>query len=105
MSAFVPSKRTMIGILIVPILLYASIIPCATRSQRTIPPKILTNIAFTLGSFKIKLNAISKRYASAVPPTSKKLAGSPPACLIKSIVAIANPAPFTIQPTLPSKST
>ena len=62
-------------------------------------------IAFTSGSFKINLKAASTLAASAVPPTSRKLAGEPPACLIKSIVAIANPAPLTIQPTLPSRST
>ena len=33
--------------------------------------------------------------ALAVPPTSKKLAGSPPAIADVSIVAIARPAPFT----------
>ena len=38
----------------------------------------------------------------APPPTSKKLAGSFPYNLIMSIVAIANPAPLTIQPILPS---
>jgi hypothetical protein len=40
--------------------------------------------------------------AFAVPPTSRKFAGSPPASLIISIVAIASPAPLTMQPTLPS---
>ena len=62
-------------------------------------------MALTAGSFKIILKAASTRDASAVPPTSRKFAGSPPACLIKSIVAIAKPAPLTIQPTFPSKST
>ena len=38
----------------------------------------------------------------APPPTSKKLAGSFPYNLIISMVAIANPAPLTIQPILPS---
>ena len=33
---------------------------------------------------------------------ARKLAGSPPLILIISIVAIARPAPLTIQPTLPS---
>ena len=79
--------------------------PLATRSHLTIPPKILTNIALTLGSLIIILNAVSTRSLSAVPPTSKKLAGLPPACFIKSIVAMAKPAPLTMQPTLPSKST
>ena len=43
---------------------------------------------------------------SGAPPTSRKFAGSPPASLITSdIVAMANPAPFTIQPMLPSSFT
>ena len=66
---------------------------------------MFTRIAFTFGSFNIILKAVSTLSLSAVPPTSKKFAGSPPACLIKSIVAIAIPAPLTIQPTFPSKST
>ena len=41
----------------------------------------------------------------APPPTSRKLAGSLPASLITSIVAIARPAPFTMQPMLPSNLT
>ena len=95
----------MIGILILPNLLKASITPAATRSQRTIPPNILIRIAFTFGSFKIILNPASTVCALAEPPTSKKLAGSPPLNLIISMVAMANPAPFTIQPTLPSNFT
>ena len=95
----------MIGILILPNLLKASITPAATRSQRTIPPKMLIKIAFTFGSFMIILKPASTVCAFAVPPTSKKLAGSPPLNLIISIVAIARPAPFTIQPTLPSSFT
>ena len=95
----------MIGILILPNLLKASMTPAATRSQRTIPPKMLIKIAFTLGSFIIILKPASTVAALAAPPTSKKLAGSPPLNLIMSIVAIANPAPFTIQPTLPSSFT
>ena len=88
-----------------PMFLYASTTPCATRSQRTIPPKMLIKIAFTFGSFKIMWNAFSTRSASAVPPTSKKLAGLPPEYLMISIVAIARPAPFTIQATFPSNFT
>ena len=38
----------------------------------------------------------------ALPPTSKKLAGEPPCNLMMSMVAIARPAPFTMQPMLPS---
>ena len=40
--------------------------------------------------------------ALAPPPTSRKLAGELPASLMMSIVAIASPAPLTMQPTLPS---
>jgi len=45
-TALVPCRRTIIGMLILPNLLKASITPAATRSQRTIPPKILMSIAF-----------------------------------------------------------
>ncbi|CAB3235714.1 unnamed protein product [Arctia plantaginis] len=38
------------------------------------------------------------------PPRSKKLAGFPPFRLMMSRVAIARPAPFTMHPTLPSRS-
>ena len=79
--------------------------PFATLSHLTIPPKILTKTAFTLGSCRINLKATSTLSASAVPPTSKKFAGSPPDCFIKSIVAIAKPAPLTIHPIFPSRST
>ena len=40
--------------------------------------------------------------ALAPPPTSRKFAGSPPASLMMSIVAIARPAPLTMQPMVPS---
>ena len=54
---------------------------------------------------KIILNAVVTRSAVAPPPTSRKFAGSPPLSLMMSIVAIAKPAPFTIQPMLPSRRT
>ena len=38
----------------------------------------------------------------APPPTSRKLAGSPPAYLMMSIVPMARPAPLTMQAMLPS---
>jgi hypothetical protein len=38
----------------------------------------------------------------APPPTSRKFAGDPPKCLMMSMVAMASPAPFTMQPMLPS---
>ena len=40
--------------------------------------------------------------AFAPPPTSRKFAGLPPAYLMMSMVAMASPAPFTMQATLPS---
>ena len=76
----------------------ASIIPSAIISQRTIPPKIFTRIPLTLSSERIILNASVTRSLVAPPPTSKKLAGLPPCNLMMSIVAIARPAPLTIQP-------
>ena len=43
--------------------------------------------------------------ALAPPPTSRKLAGSPPWYLMMSIVDMASPAPLTRQPMLPSSLT
>ncbi len=58
--------------------------------------------ALTLGSDERMRNAFSICSGEAPPPTSRKLEGSPPASLTMSMVAIASPAPFTMQPTLPS---
>ena len=52
----------------------------------------------TFGSESTSRNAAATRSGEAPPPTSRKLAGSPPACLIMSIVAMARPAPLTMQP-------
>jgi uncharacterized membrane protein len=41
----------------------------------------------------------------APPPTSRKLAGSPPCSLIRSMVAIARPAPLTMHAISPSSET
>ena len=51
--------------------------PSAMTSQRTIPPKILIRTVLTLSSDSIILKASATLSASAVPPTSRKLAGSP----------------------------
>ncbi len=40
-----------------------------------------------------------------LPPTSRKLAGLPPASLMPSMVAMARPAPLTMQPISPSRLT
>ena len=56
----------------------------------------------------VAFKAHDERYAEATcsllapPPTSRKLAGLPPAYWMMSIVAIANPAPLTRQAMLPS---
>ena len=49
----------------------------------------------TFGSDEMILKASVTCSAVAPPPTSRKLAGSPPCSFIMSIVAIARPAPFT----------
>lgn len=70
-----------------------------------IPPKILMRIVSTFGcEFKIS-KAVLTYSTLAPPPTSKKLAGSPPYNLMISIVAIAKPAPLTMHPMFPSNAT
>ena len=79
--------------------------PCATQSHRLMPAKMFTSIALTLGSESTRRNARRHRSGDAPPPTSRKLAGEPPACLIMSMVAIARPAPLMMQPISPSSAT
>ena len=69
------------------------------------PPKMLTRIPFTLGSDRMIRNAAVTRSRVAFPPTSRKFAGSLPWSLMRSMVAIASPAPFTMQPISPSRAT
>jgi hypothetical protein len=76
--------------------------PCAMASHRTMPPKMLTKMAVTLGSLVMRSKADRIASAVAPPPTSKKFAGEPPFNLMMSIVAMASPAPFTRQPMSPS---
>jgi hypothetical protein len=59
-------------------------------------------MAATFGFRNMILNASVTFSVVAPPPTSRKLAGSPPNSLMVSMVAIASPAPFTRQPMLPS---
>src|SRR6266481_1863273 len=101
-STLVPASRTTSGTRR-PVA--ACTTPCATQSQRLMPAKMLTRIAFTFWSDSTRLNAAATRSGEAPPPTSRKLAGSPPACLIMSIVAIAKPAPLMMQPISPLKPT
>ena len=79
--------------------------PSANKSHLKIPPKMLIRITLTLGWFYKMVKAVVIYSSEALPPTSKKLAGSYPNNLQLSIVAIAKPAPLTIQPMLPSKAT
>ena len=79
----------------------AVMMPSAMMSQRMMPPNMLTNMALTFGSAIMILKALVTVSAVAPPPTSKKLAGAPPCNLIKSMVAMAKPAPLTMQPMLP----
>src|SRR5262245_1841395 len=100
-STLVPSARSTTGSLS-PSFFTAAMMPSASRSTLNIPPKTLMKTAFTLGSDDRMRKAFSICSGEAPPPTSRKLAGSPPASLMMSMVAMARPAPLTMQPTLPS---
>ena len=99
-----PESRTITGILIGSSF-SAWTTPLATQSHLFIPAKILTKIASTFVSDLTKRNAFATLSGVAPPPISKKFAGSPPDNLIVSIVAIAKPAPLTMQPIFPSRPT
>ena len=103
-SALVPCKRTTSGTSM-PSSPAAATTPSAIRSQRTMPPKMFTRIAFTLSSRRMSLKASFTFSLSAPPPASRKFAGEPPQYWIMSRVAIASPAPFTMQPMSPSRPT
>ena len=76
-SSLVPFIRTTSGTLS-PTAFAAAITPSAMTSHFMMPPKMLTRIAFTFGSRRMILNASVTFSAVAPPPTSRKLAGSPP---------------------------
>src|SRR5580700_392189 len=103
-SALVPSSRTTTGTG-TPTFFTALMMPSAMRSQRTMPPKMFTSTARTREFDRMRPNAALTRSAVAPPPTSRKFAGCPPCSLIRSMVAIASPAPFTMQAMLPSSET
>src|SRR6266851_8165720 len=100
-STLVPSMRTTTGTFTCKSLAAATT-PVASTSQRRMPPKILMNTAFTSGSLMRMRKAFFTCSAEAPPPTSRKFAGEPPAYLMMSMVAMARPAPLTMQATLPS---
>src|SRR5687767_4764527 len=101
-STLVPFMRMTIGTG-TPNSLTAAITPAASTSQRKMPPKILINTALTFLSIIRMRKAFLICSALAPPPTSRKFAGSPPDSLMMSIVAMASPAPLTMQPMLPSR--
>src|SRR6202140_2714284 len=102
--ALVPSSRTTTGTL-TPTFFTALITPSAMVSQRTMPPKMFTSTARTRELDRISSNAAVTRSLVAPPPTSRKFPGRPWCSLIRSMVAIASPAPFTMQAMSPSRDT
>ena len=88
-----------------PTVFAAATIARAMRSHCMMPPKMFTSTPFTLASERMMRNASVTACSLAPPPTSRKLAGSPPCSLMMSIVDIARPAPFTRQPMFPSRAT
>src|SRR5215203_3028845 len=77
-STFVPSRRTTTGIWTSPSSSMAPTTPRAMRSVRAMPPKMLISTALTLGSDTRMRKAFFTASCEAPPPTSRKLAGSPP---------------------------
>src|SRR5882672_9812328 len=102
--ALVPSSRTTTGTL-TPTFFTALITPSAMVSQRTMPPKMFTSTARTRELDRISSNAAVTRSLVAPPPTSRKFAGRPWCSLIRSMVKLASPAPFTMQAMSPSRDT
>src|SRR5206468_6931648 len=100
-SSLVPFMRTTSGTLSLTSRAAATI-PVAIVSHFMMPPKMLTNIALRPDLRSMILNASVTFSAVAPPPTSRKFAGDPPKCLMVSMVAMARPAPLTMQPMLPS---
>ena len=76
--------------------------PLASTSQRRMPPKMFTKTPFTFGSLSRMRKAFFTCSSEAPPPTSRKFAGLPPLSLMMSMVAMARPAPLTMQPMVPS---
>ena len=76
-TSFVPFMRTTSGTCKLTALLAATT-PLAMVSHFMMPPKMLTKMAFKFGFFNMILKASVTFSVVAPPPTSKKLAGSPP---------------------------
>ena len=65
------------------------------------PPKILISTAFTFGR-TAEYGSILDLLGDCAAADVEEVAGLPPASLMMSMVAMASPAPFTMQATLPS---
>ena len=76
-TSLVPFIRTTKGTCKLTALLAATT-PLAMVSHFMMPPKMLTKMAFKFGFFNMILKASVTFSVVAPPPTSKKLAGSPP---------------------------
>ena len=76
-TSLVPFIRTTKGTCKLTALLAATT-PLAMVSHFMMPPKMLTKMAFKFGFFSMILKASVTFSVVAPPPTSKKLAGSPP---------------------------
>ena len=76
-STLVPSRRTTSGTCS-ETCLAAAMTPVAMTSHFMMPPKMLTRMPRTFLSDRMILKASVTRSAVAPPPTSRKLAGSPP---------------------------
>src|SRR3990167_6309663 len=100
-SSLVPFMRTTSGTFRFTAL-QAVMTPSAMVSHFMMPPKMFTRMPLTSGFFSMILKASVTFSAVAPPPTSRKLAGSPPNSLMVSMVDMARPAPLTRQPMLPS---
>ena len=100
-SWLVPASRIVIGS-VVGTSSRAAMMPRATSSPRVMPPKMLISTARTSWSDRMMRRPVATCCEEAPPDTSRKLAGpmpcSPPKWPTRSIVAIASPAPLTMQP-------
>src|ERR1700739_1349308 len=73
LSAFVPSRRTTTGTF-TPTFFTALMTPSAMRSQRTMPPKILTSTALTFGFERMSWKAGVARRATSDVKEIRRLA-------------------------------
>ncbi|KAF4529562.1 hypothetical protein B566_EDAN017918 [Ephemera danica] len=95
-SSLVPFMRTTSGTERLTAL-HAAITPSAMVSHFMMPPKMFTRMPFTLLLASMILKASVTFSAVAPPPTSRKLAGSPPNSLMVSMATMYAVRPWTIR--------